>query len=1359
MFMWSKIKGTAVRWPVKVVRPRVDDEKCIIYIHSDHAEVAVDLKSCIPFYNENYDKMMQEGIDILKKKKMKDTLAEFLEDCRWVLKEYSACTEKAPGKGKRKRKLSRIKIKEQKKKKLDEGDQESADGLSGIKGDCSSVNSELENTEIVGNDDEMVEQILQNNTKLIKKDHESADGLSGIKGDCSSVNSELENTEIVGNDDEMVEQILQDNTKLIKKDHESADGLSGIKGDCSSVNSELENTEIVGNDDEMVEQILQDNTKLIKKDHESAHGLSGIKGDCSSVNSELQNTEIVGNDDEMVEQILQDNTKLIKKDHESAHGLSGIKGDCSSVNSELENTEIVGNDDEMVEQILQDNTKLIKKDHESADGLSGIKGDCSSVNSELENTEIVGNDDEMVEQILQDNTKLIKKDHESADGLSGIKGDCSSVNSELENTEIVGNDDEMVEQILQDNTKLIKKDHESADGLSGIKGDCSSVNSELENTEIVGNDDEMVEQILQDNTKLIKKDHESEDGLSGIKGDCSSVNSEIKNTEIVVNDVSDDDQIKDPDYMPWEEESIPDSENEWEDLDTIMKYLPELSFQALDSLDDEHLEGIVLENSKDFINQTDVLENSFDIVDQIDELKKENNDATTVDEHFDENMNNLSDNEETLEEFDGDKLFADDKPHIYVRKVMKSLEKKSNQPRKKGDRVYNSYHACLFCNRLVQHIQIHVKAKHAKEIKNLSKNYVRVHGDHRHNLKVVSDEKGEMLLSRRPVKSFNVSDYGPCPDCFEWMLKNTLGRHQSKCKDKEKKKQSKKSVILESNILSGQLNVAQVSKLMLKEVFPTMTVDVTSKIAQKDPIILGLGESWLRRSYDNILKRKNTASGRMRLCSRYLQILRSNKDSIIINDTEKQSEKPNAQTSETDMEIPMWEFLKPEYFEKLASAALEVAMPLLDDEEELKSPSNAIKLKYDLVRMVNIKWAYLVKNSGSKEEKKTCKELLQLITVEWSEKVTKIARSVLTTRKLTHEREIPAPEDIRKINEYIINQLEKTELQASADTYRLVATLTETRLLMYNKRRSGEIDSIRLKDYAIRRTDLNDVDESLIGDLTDLENELLRSQDLMVVRGKRSRPVPVIISNELKKPLEYLANPEIRKMFIKPSNKFLFPSTGDGPLRSYDSMKNVCEKLNLKRPESITSVTLRKYTATLSQVLSLKENEIGWLCKHLGHTKSVHTEHYKQLSGYVERVEIGKLMMIQDMNLVSKFKGKDLHSVNFTDILKTDNHNIEEKQQDVYDINNDADDIDVDETVIHKEKLLKENLKKTTRVKWTTEEEEEIKKYFGNHLKVKTTPGKSECLKIIQKSRENGGQICRRDYHTIVKKISNMNKK
>ena len=41
-----------------------------------------------------------------------------------------------------------------------------------------------------------------------------------------------------------------------------------------------------------------------------------------------------------------------------------------------------------------------------------------------------------------------------------------------------------------------------------------------------------------------------------------------------------------------------------------------------------------------------------------------------------------------------------------------------------------------------------------------------------------------------------------------------------------------------------------------------------------------------------------------------------------------------------------------------------------------------------------------------------------------------------------------------------------------------------------------------LKDYAGRKTELDDVDQSLVGQLTDLEKHLLESQDLMVVRGK-----------------------------------------------------------------------------------------------------------------------------------------------------------------------------------------------------------------------------------------------------------------
>ena len=108
--------------------------------------------------------------------------------------------------------------------------------------------------------------------------------------------------------------------------------------------------------------------------------------------------------------------------------------------------------------------------------------------------------------------------------------------------------------------------------------------------------------------------------------------------------------------------------------------------------------------------------------------------------------------------------------------------------------------------------------------------------------------------------------------------------------------------------------------------------------------------------------------------------------------------------------------------------------------------------------------------------------------------------------------------------------------------------------------------------------------------------------------------------------------------------------------------------------------------------------------------------------------------------------------------MKTGNNDEEEeKDQDVHDICFDSHEIDQIEVL--EEIQVEKKLRKSNRVKWTAKEFEEIQQYFEKHLKVKATPGKSECLKVIKKCKEEGGQICRRDYHTIVKKISNMNKK
>ncbi|XP_064625950.1 uncharacterized protein LOC135486780 [Lineus longissimus] len=202
-------------------------------------------------------------------------------------------------------------------------------------------------------------------------------------------------------------------------------------------------------------------------------------------------------------------------------------------------------------------------------------------------------------------------------------------------------------------------------------------------------------------------------------------------------------------------------------------------------------------------------------------------------------------------------------------------------------------------------------------------------------------------------------------------------------------------------------------------------------------------------------------------------------------------------------------------------------------------------------------------------------------------------------------------------------------------------------------RRYGELEAIRLKSYLNRRS-IADIDVGLMGDLNATEKHLLESQDLVETRGKQNQPVPVLIPSECRKPLDFISKSSVRKSAgISEDNKYLFPNLSDGVFYAYKSLKCVCSELDLQTPERITSVAMRKYMATLSQTVDLKGNELEWVCRHLGHTKMVHLEHYRHTSPFIERVNIGKIHVMQDLNVQSSYVGKSLDTVDFSLILNT----------------------------------------------------------------------------------------------------------
>ena len=117
--------------------------------------------------------------------------------------------------------------------------------------------------------------------------------------------------------------------------------------------------------------------------------------------------------------------------------------------------------------------------------------------------------------------------------------------------------------------------------------------------------------------------------------------------------------------------------------------------------------------------------------------------------------------------------------------------------------------------------------------------------------------------------------------------------------------------------------------------------------------------------------------------------------------------------------------MKPQHFQNLGLAALRCSYPSADDSEELISPSNAIKLKYDIRRLIDSKWGHIVKAVGNENgpEAQECNTLITLMDKEWKENVTDLARSVLNRRTFDEKKELPSPEDIEKITKHLTKEL------------------------------------------------------------------------------------------------------------------------------------------------------------------------------------------------------------------------------------------------------------------------------------------------------------------------------------------------
>lgn len=265
-----------------------------------------------------------------------------------------------------------------------------------------------------------------------------------------------------------------------------------------------------------------------------------------------------------------------------------------------------------------------------------------------------------------------------------------------------------------------------------------------------------------------------------------------------------------------------------------------------------------------------------------------------------------------------------------------------------------------------------------------------------------------------------------------------------------------------------------------------------------------------------------------------------------------------------------------------------------------------------------------------------------------------------------------------------------------------------------------------------------------------------------MVRGKRGRGVPVILTSQMKSNLDLLIEKR-EECNIKTENPYLFPipKTASSCMRAADILRSHAKLCGAQIPGNIRSVNLRKHVATMSQLLNLNGNDVEGLATFMGHNVDVHKEYYRLPDNILQVAKISKLLLALESGKLKEIKGKNFDDIDVdeplsdTDLVgcgESDEEEIHNQHQPLCNENEtlNYENQSLSNTTLQdvgrqhpsipniglerKEgKIVKfpKRRKTCTKNPWSPQEREVVANYFQKHILLKKVPNKEECSKCL----------------------------
>ncbi|RXG70302.1 hypothetical protein Avbf_07452 [Armadillidium vulgare] len=168
------------------------------------------------------------------------------------------------------------------------------------------------------------------------------------------------------------------------------------------------------------------------------------------------------------------------------------------------------------------------------------------------------------------------------------------------------------------------------------------------------------------------------------------------------------------------------------------------------------------------------------------------------------------------------------------------------------------------------------------------------------------------------------------------------------------------------------------------------------------------------------------------------------------------------------------------------------------------------------------------------------KNVEALLRTQWSQEINIPLRVDLHESKENKNDNLPATEDIvtlsKSINERISLAVLKLKENVSEHNWRKLANVVLAHLILFNKRREGEVSRMLLSDY-LKRPVSYPVNKEIEQSLSVTERALLQKLNMVKVRGKRGRHVPILLTEKAKLALDILC--ETRCQIVPAENPFI----------------------------------------------------------------------------------------------------------------------------------------------------------------------------------------------------------------------------